>query len=83
MGVDEPNKLGRVAELVTIGGAFFNLVLAIIRNDIYLISIVPRYYSCTVKGSGGQTEALWLHGGWVRPRARDRGHDGEGRDDAV
>ena len=33
MGVDEPNKLGRVAELVTIGGAFFNLVLAIIRND--------------------------------------------------
>ena len=39
MGVDEPNKLGRVAELVTIGGAFFNLVL-VIRDDIYLISIL-------------------------------------------
>ena len=23
MGVDDPNKLGRVAKLVTIGGAFF------------------------------------------------------------
>ena len=30
MGVDEPNKLGRVAELVTIEGAFFNLVLVIV-----------------------------------------------------
>ena len=33
MGVDEPNKLGRVAELVTIGGAFFNLVLIICTEE--------------------------------------------------
>ena len=53
MGVDEPNKLGRVAELVTIGGAFFNLVLVISRDGIYLISII-------LKGSGGRVNKTIL-----------------------
>ena len=64
MGVDEPNKLGRVAELVTIGGAFFNLVLVISRDGIYLISII-------LKGSGGRVNETMLS--FLRALAQYRG----------